>query len=206
MIFEHYCKPMNKVHNHNVFSISLTFIVTCGFLGKIKYAPGTFGSLAAIPMMYLMFILSSQISVYFIEMYPDVFADVVKLLAFYVTSLLSTIVLFIIGCILSSIYCKLHNKKDPKEIVIDELVGQMLTYIFCTPAVFVSNDHITQSNNTISFYMYILPFILFRFFDIAKPWPISLADQKIKGGFGVMFDDIIASIFAIVFYWAIILI
>ena len=46
----------------------------------------------------------------------------------------------------------------------------------------------------------IFPFILFRIFDILKPWPISLADKKIKGGIGVMFDDILAAIFAIISY------
>ncbi len=70
--------------------------------------------------------------------------------------------------------------KDDKSIVIDEILGYLIFMIFF-------------ENNIKNV---IFGFILFRFFDIVKPFPISLVDKKIKNSFGVMFDDIIAALFS----------
>ncbi|NBO18797.1 MAG: phosphatidylglycerophosphatase A, partial [Proteobacteria bacterium] len=75
--------------------------------------------------------------------------------------------------------------EDPGEIVVDEVAGQWLllsAFSATGPA-------------------YIIGFVLFRAFDIVKPWPISLADRKIHGGFGVMFDDILAGLLPALGYW-----
>ncbi len=86
----------------------------------------------------------------------------------------------LIGWWAADYHARKIGEDDPSTIVIDELVGQWLT-LMVAPL-------------EISFY--ILGFILFRLFDIFKPWPVSWADRKIKGGFGIMLDDILAAIYA----------
>ncbi len=92
------------------------------------------------------------------------------------------IIIFFIGWWASNQYMKHYPENhDPKQIVVDEVAG-----IFLTLSVLPATWH-----------GYVAGFIAFRFFDVLKPWPISLADRKIKGGFGVMFDDILAAMYAI---------
>ena len=69
------------------------------------------------------------------------------------------------------------KKKDPKEIVVDEYIGQYTAILFCTSELF----------------QFLVAFILFRFFDILKPFPINFFD-KINNSFGIIFDDIVAGI------------
>lgn len=93
--------------------------------------------------------------------------------------LLAAIKLFFSGIWISSRYCKEHaSGDDPKEVVIDEVAAMWLMLSFMP----------------ITWTSYLIGFVLFRFFDVLKPWPISLADRKIKGGFGIMLDDILAAI------------
>lgn len=70
---------------------------------------------------------------------------------------------------------------DPQSIVIDEAAGMGLTLCFCQP----------------TWWNLLLGFALFRFFDVLKPWPVSFADQKIKGPMGIMLDDVLAGIYAL---------
>jgi phosphatidylglycerophosphatase A len=117
------------------------------------------------------------------------------------------IVLFIAGTYFTSLYIKETGREDPKEVVIDEVVGQMFTILLsCLASSFVHNSSLSEklSSDTIDFiFMFVLPFGLFRFFDIVKPWPINWIDKNIKGGIGVMLDDILAAIFAITMCYAI---
>ena len=78
-------------------------------------------------------------------------------------------------------------EKDHKAIVIDELIGMWISLL---PVIYIAS---TQEDRTI---YAVIALILFRFFDIAKPFPISYFDQKIKNGFGIVIDDCIAGIFA----------
>ena len=71
------------------------------------------------------------------------------------------------------------SSSDPKEIVVDELIGQSIPLLIC-------------GNN---FFLIILSLLLFRLFDISKPWPASYFDLKIKNATGVIMDDIIAGIY-----------
>lgn len=75
--------------------------------------------------------------------------------------------------------------QDPKEVVIDEVAGQGMALVWC-PGSFVALS---------------IGFVLFRLFDIVKPWPISWIDRKIKNAFGVMFDDLLAGLFAAGTLW-----
>lgn len=98
--------------------------------------------------------------------------------------LIAAILVFFIGWWASAKYMQHYPEKhDPKQIVVDEVAGMWLTL----------------SLIPFTWQFYIIGFALFRFFDAVKPWPISVADHKIKGGFGVMFDDILAAVFAIIF-------
>ena len=72
------------------------------------------------------------------------------------------------------------KQDDPSAVVWDEIVGYLITMI-AAPA---------------GWQWMLLGFVLFRLFDIWKPWPISLADRKLHGGFGIMLDDVIAGVFA----------
>ena len=91
-----------------------------------------------------------------------------------------TVLFFFIGAWASNCFIDNVGRDDPGAIVIDEVVGQWMTLLWFP--------------NDITFY--IIGFFLFRIFDIFKPWPIILLDKKIKGGFGVMLDDIAAAFFS----------
>lgn len=93
----------------------------------------------------------------------------------------AAVIIFFIGWWASNIYLGDDQNRDPKEIVIDEVAGMWLVL----------------SALPFTWAYYATGFVLFRAFDAFKPWPICVADQKIKGGFGVMFDDILAAIAAI---------
>ena len=117
---------------------------------------------------------------------------------------ISTLIIFVIGTYSADRYSKLTEINDPKEVVIDEVVGQMLTIFLTIPFsfMFLSNSVPIDLLVIISL---LVSFILFRIFDILKPWPINWIDKKIKGGFGIMLDDVMAAIFAIVVYDAVLI-
>lgn len=93
---------------------------------------------------------------------------------------IAAVAVFFIGWYASERYLELTGGgDDPGEIVIDETAGQMLILAFLP----------------LTWKGYLFGFILFRLFDIVKPWPVSWADQKVKGGLGVMLDDILAALY-----------
>lgn len=181
-------------------------IVTCFFIGKIKIAPGTWGSLAAFPIIYLIdyiiinttFLLPIQGFSYVEQRFVTIFVILFASIA----------ILSIIGVIASNHYMKQHKMHDAPEIVIDEVVGQMLTSMLTmVSVVFVYNSEIGKHYSSFVIDLmcfFILPFGLFRACDIIKPWPIKWLDKNVKGGFGVMIDDIAAAIMASVLQYAII--
>lgn len=129
-------------------------------VGKMPYAPGTWGSLVALPIGYLFLLL------------PPAF------LAF------AIILLTWLGAWASARHFEQTGQHDAGEIVVDEVVGQ---WICMYPLLFLSF--------TADIFLDIaLSFILFRLFDIMKPWPIKVLDQHIKSGWGVMIDDIAAGV------------
>jgi len=90
----------------------------------------------------------------------------------------ATLVVFVIGLWASKVYMDKTGAHDPGAIVIDEVVGQWIVLL-------------VAPLNPVS---YALAFVLFRFFDVLKPWPISWADRKIGGAAGVMVDDVLAGL------------
>ena len=126
--------------------------------GLSKKAPGTFGTLMAIPVFLISELLPGNINYLFV------------------------ITLFFIGIYVSDRTSKLLKIKDPSCIVIDEIVAFVLLLMLINP---------TLLN-------YILAFVLFRVFDIWKPFPINILEIKFKGGLGIMIDDIAAALFSFV--------
>ncbi|MHC5225640.1 phosphatidylglycerophosphatase A family protein [Ignatzschineria sp. LJL83] len=132
--------------------------------GLSPVAPGTMGTLMALPFWFL-------------------FANYLPLWAYILIIIVSTI-LGIVICQKASDELGVH---DHGGIVWDEFVGLWITLLFAP----------------VSWTSAILGFLIFRFFDVLKPWPIKVADQKVSGGFGIMIDDIIAGIFSLIVLQAI---
>ena len=126
--------------------------------GLARFAPGTFGTLAAIPVYWFMQPLS---------------------VLYYA---ILTLLLFAVGIFLCGSAARKLGVHDHSGIVWDEIVGYLIT-MFLTPAGIGS---------------IVLGFVLFRLFDIWKPWPISWLDAKVSGGLGIMVDDVLAGIYAAV--------
>lgn len=85
-----------------------------------------------------------------------------------------------------------YTEHDPSFVVIDEFIGQAVT--------FLPVANILKYNRSII--PYIIGFVLFRIFDITKPFPVSYADKKIKNSFGVILDDVFAGIYASILLYA----
>ena len=130
------------------------------YCGRFPYAPGTIGSLGAliiwVPALYCA--------------WP------------FWLKLLVLALLFIIGLWASTYGIAYYKKSDPKQVVIDEVVGIGLPFLVISPHIFEI----------------VAAFVLFRFFDIVKPWPIKYVEKRFPDHWGIMLDDIVAGIFAMI--------
>jgi phosphatidylglycerophosphatase A len=134
-------------------------LLSLGFgSGLSPYAPGTMGTLVAIPL----YLLLSQLNL--------------------LTYLLVILAGFIVGVYLCDYTSKALGVHDHSGIVWDEFIGYWITMI-AVPA--------------ITWQWILAGFVLFRFFDIVKPWPVKLADKRVPGGFGIMIDDVLAGLYAL---------
>ena len=145
-------------------------IVTCFGIGSIRFAPGTITSLITTVFLYSLFHIINL---------PNN------------TILVTLVIIFIYSFYAVSEYIKFNENKDPKEVVIDEFIGQ------CIPIYLyeISHGAVKNTQEAVLFYLYI--FILFRFFDIKKPFPINFIDKKFKNSFGVIIDDVIAGLYVV---------
>lgn len=126
--------------------------------GLLPKAPGTFGTVVAIPL-YLLLALFTNETVYLIACSSGL----------------------VLGFFLCEYTTRVLGVQDHPAIVWDEIIGFLITMLFIAP----------------SLISVLLGFILFRIFDILKPWPISVIDSRVKGGIGVMLDDVLAGGFAL---------
>ena len=134
------------------------FLIATWFgAGLLPKAPGTWGSLAALPLGWALAAWGGPL-----------------LLAAAAT------LLFFVGWWASAVYVKRSGIADPAQVVVDEVVGQWLALL---PA-------------PLDPLLYFAAFLLFRLFDIRKPWPVGWADREIAGGLGVMLDDVQAGGYA----------
>ena len=150
-------------------NINYLFVTFFG-IGTLRYAPGTITSLITTILLFSFFHildLSNNIILFFI------------------------LIIFFYSFYAVADYIKDSENKDPKEIVVDEIIGQSIPiYLFE-----IAHGVEKNSQDAILFYIYI--FILFRFFDIKKPFPVSIFDKKFKNSFGVIFDDVIAGFYVV---------
>ena len=150
-------------------TLNILFVTMFG-LGKIPKIPGTFGSLATIIVLYIFFHtldLSSN------------------------SILICLIIIFIFSFSAVAIYIKDSENKDPKEVVIDEFIGQSI------PIYLYEISHGTEKTSDEAIIFYSLCFLLFRFFDILKPFPVSYFDKNFKNSFGVIMDDVCAGFYVV---------
>ena len=100
-------------------------------------------------------------------------------------------IIFIFSFSSVAIYIRDHENKDPKEVIIDEFIGQSI------PIYLYEISHGTLKSSEESIIVYGVCFVLFRFFDIAKPFPVSFFDKNFKNSFGVIMDDVCAGFYVV---------
>ena len=144
--------------------------VTMFGLGKIKYIPGTIGSFATVLILYFCFhIFNINSNLIF----------------------LGILIIFIYSFIAVTNHTKNSENKDPGEIIIDEFIGQSI------PILLYEISHETDKEPDEAIIFYGVCFILFRYFDIVKPFPVSYFDKKHKNSFGVIMDDVFAGFYVV---------
>ena len=147
-----------------------TLFVTMFGLGKISKIPGTFGSLATVFILYFFFhILNISSNIILIVL----------------------IIIFIYSFSAVTSHIKDNENKDPKEVIIDEFIGQSI------PIYIYEISHGTEKSPDEAIIFYGICFVLFRFFDIAKPFPVSFFDKNFKNSFGVIMDDVCAGLYVV---------
>jgi len=147
-----------------------SLLVTMFGLGKIKYMPGTFGSLVTTIFLFYLFNVL------------NISANIV---------LIGWIIIFIYSFYAISIHTRGNKNKDPGEIIIDEFLGQTIPIYLYE----ISHGITKGSHEAITYYA--LFFILFRYFDIMKPFPVCFFDKNFKNSFGVIMDDICAGLYVV---------
>ena len=100
-------------------------------------------------------------------------------------------IIFIFSFSAITAYIQDSENKDPKEVIIDEFIGQSI------PIFLYEISHGTEKSSDESVIFYAVCFILFRFFDIAKPFPVSFFDKNFKNSFGVIMDDVCAGLYVV---------
>tara|TARA_B100000767_G_scaffold123894_1_gene118088 strand:- start:344 stop:847 length:504 start_codon:yes stop_codon:yes gene_type:complete len=148
-----------------------TLFVTMFGLGRVKIIPGTFGSLATIILLYVFFHTL------------NVSSNII---------LIGLIIIFTYSFSAVATHIKDCKNKDPKEVVIDEFIGQSI------PIYLYEISHGTEKSSDEAIIFYCICFVLFRFFDIAKPFPVSFFDKNFKNSFGVIMDDVCAGFYVVI--------
>tara|TARA_B100000963_G_scaffold340427_1_gene339072 strand:+ start:1027 stop:1524 length:498 start_codon:yes stop_codon:yes gene_type:complete len=144
-------------------------LITMFGIGRISKMPGTIASFVTCLFYYFCIILNVNI----------------------IFLLITFSIILILSIIFINKYSSNFTRIDAKEIVIDEFLGQSIPILLLY--------HPIQKGDPESAWLYLLIyFILFRFFDILKPFPINLVDKKMKNGFGVVLDDLLAGIYVLI--------
>ncbi len=149
--------------------LNFLFVTFFG-IGTIRYAPGSITSLITTILLFSTF-------------------HILNLSKSFVLVIL--VIIFFYSFLAVANYIKTKTDKDPKEIVIDEVIGQSI------PIYLYEVAHGTAKDSSEAFLFYIYIFVLFRFFDIKKPFPVDFFDKKFKNSFGVIIDDVIAGLYVV---------
>ena len=149
--------------------INFLFVTLFG-IGKIKKIPGSIASLATTIFLFFLF--------HVLNVSPNFV-------------LFSVIIIFFISLYAVNIFIKDLTNKDPKEVVIDEFIGQSIPICLFE----VAHNIPKETDQILKFYF--IMFILFRIFDITKPYPVSYYDKNFKNSFGVIMDDVCAGLYVV---------
>ena len=149
--------------------INFLFVTLFG-IGKLKKIPGSYASLVTTIFLFFLFHIF------------NISANIV---------LISIILIFFISLYAVNIFIKDLDNKDPKEIVIDEFIGQSI------PICLYEIAHVGTKETSQILTFYFIMFILFRIFDIVKPYPVSYYDKNFKNSFGVIMDDVCAGLYVV---------
>ena len=148
----------------------ISLFVTLFGIGKLKKIPGSYASLTTTIFLFLLF--------HILNISPNFV-------------LIGIIIIFIISLYAVNIFIKDLDNKDPKEVVIDEFIGQSIPICLYE----IAHDGTKDTGQVLTFYF--IMFILFRIFDIAKPYPVNYYDKNFKNSFGVIMDDVAAGLYVV---------
>ena len=149
--------------------INFLFVTLFG-IGKIKKIPGSIASLATTLFLFFLF--------HILNISPNIV-------------LISVIIIFFISLYAVNIFIKDLDNKDPKEVVIDEFIGQSI------PLCLYEVAHNVPKETAEILKFYFIMFILFRIFDITKPFPVSYYEKNFKNSLGVIMDDVCAGLYVV---------
>jgi len=144
--------------------------VTLFGIGKLTKIPGSIASLVTIIFLFFLF--------HILNVSPNII-------------LFFLIIFFFISLIAVNIFIKDMDNKDPKEIVIDEFIGQSIPICLYE----IAHEGSKETTQVLTFYF--IMFILFRIFDIVKPYPVSYYDKNFKNSIGVIMDDVCAGLYVV---------
>ena len=150
-------------------NINFLFVTLFG-IGKLKKIPGSYASLATTIFLFILF--------HILNISPNIV-------------LIGVIIVFLISLYAVNIFIKDMDNKDPKEVVIDEFIGQSIPICLYE----IAHEGTKETNEVLTFYF--IMFILFRIFDIVKPYPVSYYDKNFKNSFGVIMDDVCAGLYVV---------
>ena len=149
--------------------VNFLFVTLFG-IGKFKKIPGSIASLFTTLFLFFLFNI--------LKVPPNII-------------LIFIIVIFFISLYAINIFIKDLDNKDPKEIVIDEFIGQSIPICLYE----IAHEGTKETSQILTFYF--IMFILFRIFDIVKPYPVSYYDKNFKNSFGVIMDDVCAGLYVV---------
>ena len=149
--------------------INFLFLTLFG-IGKFKKIPGSIASLATVLFLFFLF--------HILNFSPNIF-------------LFFLVIIFFVAIYSINIFIKDLTQKDPKEIVIDEFIGQSIPISLYE----IAHNAPNEIDEVLKFYL--IMFVLFRIFDITKPFPVNYYDKKFKNSFGVVMDDVCAGLYVV---------
>jgi len=149
--------------------INFLFVTLFG-IGKLKKIPGSIASLSTTLFLFFLF--------HVLNISPNIV-------------LVSVIIIFFISLYAVNIFIKNLENKDPKEVVIDEFIGQSIPLCLYE----VAHNVPKETNEILKFYF--IMFILFRIFDITKPFPVNYYEKNFKNSLGVIMDDVCAGLYVV---------
>ena len=149
--------------------INFLFVTLFG-IGKIKKIPGSVASLATILFLFFLF--------HVLNFSPNIVLFLI-------------VIIFFIALYAINMFIKELTQKDPKEVVIDEFIGQSIPVCLYE----VSHNVPKETDQVLKFYC--IMFVLFRIFDITKPFPVNYYDKNFKNSFGVIMDDVCAGLYVV---------